>query len=245
MARVDIIMGIYNCEDYLCESIDSILEQTFNGWRLIICDDKSTDKSLEIVEDYARRYPKKIIVLRNNKNMGLNYTLNKCLKETSADYIARQDGDDLSVATRLEKEVSFLDNHKEYAMVSSNMILFDERGVWGKTQRAEKPKKEDFINGTPFCHAPCMIRREVIMELGGYSEDVSTIRVEDYDLWFRMYLDGYVGYNFQKCLYKMRDDKSAAKRRTIRNRINEFKLKKRIYKAFDILFMSVYRESCE
>ncbi|RAS79919.1 glycosyltransferase [Priestia endophytica] len=223
--KVSIIMGIYNCEKYLSESIDSILNQTFRDWELIMCDDGSKDNTLNIAQNYRNQYPEKIKVIKNKKNMGLNYTLNRCLSIASGEYIARQDGDDIALYDRLEKEVTFLDNNHDYALVGTDMVLFDDRGDWGKTNTAEKPTKHNFSKGTPFCHATCVVRKHVLEEVEGYSIDDKLLRVEDYHLWFKIYSKGYIGYNIKEYLYKMRDDREASRRRTFKSRINEARVK--------------------
>lgn len=219
--KVSIIMGIYNCENTLRESIESILMQTFEDWEFIICDDASRDKSLEIANEYKRKFPEKFIVLKNVTNVGLNKTLNKCLKIAQGEYIARQDGDDRSVASRLQKEVTFLDEHPEYDFVSSNMSFFDERGIWGEWKNAEKPQRRDLLEKSPcFCHAPCMIRKKAFVSVEGYSEENRYLRCEDVNLWYKLYANGCKGYNIQEALYLMRDNKEAYRRRTVQNRIN-------------------------
>ncbi len=112
--EVSIIMGVYNCEKYLRESIDSILNQTFKDWELIICDDGSSDKTYYIVQEYQSKYPERIKVIQNKKNLGLNETLNRCLKLAKGKYIARQDGDDISFKNRLEEEYNFLEKILDY-----------------------------------------------------------------------------------------------------------------------------------
>ena len=108
MSKVSIIMGIYNCASTLSEAIDSILMQTFKDWELIMCDDGSIDNTYQIAKRYQKHVGRKIVLLKNDQNMGLNYTLNRCLAVASGEYIARMDGDDISLPTRLEKEVEFL-----------------------------------------------------------------------------------------------------------------------------------------
>lgn len=226
-------MGIYNCANTLEEAIESILQQTYCDWELIMCDDGSEDNAYEIATRFSNQY-KNIIVLQNERNMGLNYTLNKCLEKARGEYIARMDGDDISLPTRLEREVEFLEQHKEYAIVSTNMIYFDEDGEWGKSNMLEFPQKEDLIKETPFCHAPCMVRREAYEKVKGYSIDKKLLRAEDYHLWFKMYSEGYQGYNIQEVLYKMRDDRNATKRRKYKYRMNEAYVKWLIAKAFNL-----------
>ncbi|MEO2261829.1 glycosyltransferase family 2 protein [Dorea sp. YH-dor228] len=86
---ISIIMGIYNCAETLPESIESILNQTFTDWELIMCDDGSNDNTYHVAEWYASVYQNKIVLLKNEKNRGLNYTLNKCLEAVKGKYIAR------------------------------------------------------------------------------------------------------------------------------------------------------------
>lgn len=236
MSKIDIsiIMGIYNCEKYLKQSVDSILNQTFEKWELIMCDDGSTDCTYEIALEYEKKFPNKIKVIKNEKNLGLNETLNKCFEISSGKYIARQDGDDISLPSRLEKEYDFLESHKEYALVSAKMSYFDEEGEWGVSKVKEIPNKNDFIKASPFAHAPVLIRREVLKEVNGYTVDKKLLRVEDYHLWFKIYSKGYKGYNINEVLYKMRDDKDAFKRRTLRNRLNEVRVKILGYKMLNI-----------
>lgn len=221
MKKISVIMGIYNCSITLSEAIDSILEQTYSNWELIMCDDGSSDNTLDVAQEYLEKYPEKIILLRNSKNMGLNKTLNKCLKYATGDYIARMDGDDISLPARFENEVRILDEHPEFAIVSSPMIYFNESGDWGKGNSEEYPVNETFVSGTPFCHAPCMVRKEAYEAVGGYSTSPMTLRAEDYNLWFRMYAEGYKGYNLQEPYYKMRDDMNAYSRRKFKYCINE------------------------
>lgn len=85
MPRVSIIMGIYNCESTLARSIDSIINQTYTDWELIMCDDCSTDNTLEVAKEYEDKY-KNIKVIRNEKNMRLAYSLNQCLKIAQGGY---------------------------------------------------------------------------------------------------------------------------------------------------------------
>ena len=220
-AKVSIIMGIYNCADTLPEAMDSLLAQTFTDWELIMCDDGSDDHTLQVAKSYQTQYPDRIILLSNVKNQGLNRTLNHCLAHASGTYIARMDGDDISLPARLEKEVSFLDAHPEFAIVSCPMIYFDENGDWGKGTSIPDPTEADFVKGTPFCHAPCMVRAEAYRAVGGYSENRRTLRAEDYYLWFCMYAAGYRGANLPEPLYKMRDDENAYHRRKFRYALNE------------------------
>ncbi len=220
MARVSIIMGAYNCTATLPEALDSLLGQTFQDWELLLCDDGSTDGTLAVAEEYARR-DARVRVLRNGENLGLNRTLNRCLAGARGEYVARMDGDDVSLPERLEKEVAFLDAHPEFALVSTAMAMFDEGGVWGEKQVIPEPQIDDFCLHTPFfVHAAAMIRREAFCSVGGYSESKWLLRVEDCHLWFKLYARGFRGANLPEVLYLARDDRFARRRRSMRARVN-------------------------
>lgn len=221
-ARISVLIGIYNCAETLPEAIDSVLEQTYSDWELILCDDGSTDDTYAVAENYRNRHPDKIILLKNEKNMGLNYTLNHCLKHASGEYIARMDGDDISLPTRFEKELAVLEENPTLAVVSCPMIYFDENGEFGRGGRVcEYPMKEMLVHGPVHCHAPCMVRGEVMRGVGGYSVDRKLLRVEDWHLWLKIYARGGQGRNLTEPLYMMRDDRNAASRRKFRYRLNE------------------------
>lgn len=218
--RISVLMGIYNCAPTLCEALNSLYAQTYPDFKLILCDDGSNDDTYKIAQKYAETH-NNIILLKNDINKGLNYTLNRCLEYADTEYCARMDGDDISLPTRFEKEIKFLDEHPECAIVSCPMIYFDEKGDFKIGKSLGEPKINSFAKGTPFCHAPSMVRTEAYKKVGGYSISPYLLRVEDYHLWIKMYKAGFRGYNLQECLYKMRDDRKAFARRTWKNRRNE------------------------
>ena len=213
-------MGIYNCASTLQEALDSLYAQTCQDFKVILCDDGSKDDTLKIAEENARMNDN-VIVIRNERNMGLNYTLNHCLEYADTEYVARMDGDDISLPTRFEKEIGFLDEHSEYAVVSVPMVYFDENGDFRYGKGKGEIFAKDFVKGSPICHAPCMARTQVFKGVGGYSVGKKLLRMEDYHLWFKIFAAGYKLYMFDECLYKMRDDRNAAARRNWMTRRNE------------------------
>ncbi len=219
--KISIIMGIYNCADTLDQAIESILKQTYTNWEFIMCDDASTDNTYNVALRYTELYSDKFTLVKNEHNMGLNYTLNKCLKLATGEYIARMDGDDVSLPQRFEKELNFLINNPQYAIVSTQMEYFDENGVYGRSYMNEFPVTDSFVHNTPFCHAPCMVKKSAYDAVGGYTVDAKLLRGEDYHLWIKMYSAGFVGYNLQEVLYQMRNDRNAFARRKFKYRINE------------------------
>lgn len=217
--RISVIMGIYNCANTLVEALDSLYAQTCQDFKIILCEDGSMDNTYQVAADYAARHDN-IVLIRNERNMGLNHTLNRCLELADTEYVARMDGDDISFPSRFEKEINFLDKHPEYAIVSTPMIYFDEQGEFGRGKGGYEPDKSAFIYGTPFCHAPCMVRCEAYRAVGGYSENPKLVRHEDYNLWMKMFAHGYRGYMLDEYLYAMRDDRNATHRRNLKGRLN-------------------------
>lgn len=232
--KISVLMGIYNCADTLEEAIDSILSQTYSNWQLIMCDDCSTDDTYAVAKKIAEKYPDQMLLIRNEKNRKLQYTLNHCLQYADGEFIARMDGDDTCSPDRFAKEIEFLNKHPEFALVSCDMSLFDKDGEFRVIHYSKEPTGKSLLRTSQFCHAGCMMRTSVMKELGGYSESKNCERVEDYDLWVRLYAAGYKGYNIQETLYQMRDDRNATRRRTVRNRLNESGVKFRAGVMFRI-----------
>jgi len=217
--KISVLMGIYNCADTLGQAVASIQHQTCSDWELILCDDGSSDNTYDVAAALAAE-DSRILLMRNEKNLGLNATLNRCLAAATGEYVARMDGDDDCMPDRFEKQLQFLQTHPEFQIVSSAMILFDEKGEWGRVASPEYPQPEDTVGGTAFCHAAVMLKKECMDAVGGYTEDVRMLRVEDVNLWIKLYAAGFRGYNIQEPLYRMRNDQNALNRRKYIYRVN-------------------------
>ena len=234
MKRISVLMGIYNCASTLPRALDSLLDQTNKDWKCIMCDDGSCDNTFDVAQAYVEKYPGLFVLIRNDTNKGLNITLNRCLELADTEYVARMDGDDICDRTRFEKEIVFLDNNQKYAFVSSWMDMFDENGVFRTITYSENPSKESFVRGSQFCHAGCMIRTSAIRSVNGYTEDDKYIRVEDFNLWVKLYSNGYFGYNIQESLYSMLDDRNAFQRRNFKTRVNESRVIRDVCRKFKL-----------
>lgn len=239
---ISVIMGVYNSEETLEEAIESILNQSYQNIEIVVCDDGSTDSSLSILKRYKKNNSNKIILLENGHNQGLNYTLNKCLQASKGELIARMDADDISMKDRLFKQYEFLMNNPKYSIVSTQMLYFDDRGVYGKSAPVEVPTYKTFLlETTPFAHAAALVRRSAYQSVGGYTEDNRIMRVEDLHLWFKMYANGLIGYNILEPLYMMRNDKNAISRREFKYRLNESYVKMLALQSFKLpLWYYVY-----
>lgn len=228
---VSIIMGIYNCEKTLEKSIESIINQTYTNWELIMCDDCSNDDTFKIAKKYENTY-KNIKLIKNEINRGLAFSLNRCLEKAKGKYIARMDADDISLLERLEIQVEFLETNIQYQVVGSSIILFDENGDKGVRQVKEIPEKYDITRNVPHVHPSIMMRKETYDKLNGYTVSSRTRRGQDLDLWFRFYANGFKGYNIQKPLLKYHEGVDDYKKRNIRT---AFEIMKTIYIGYKII----------
>lgn len=226
MAKVSIIMGIYNGANTMDEAIKSICSQSYTDWELIICDDCSQDETLEKAQKWQSEEPR-IKVIKNEKNTGLAAALNHCFQYSTGEYIARMDDDDISYKNRIQMQVDFLDNYCEYGFVSSVVDCYDgSEIVRNRFWRKEKPEKRDFLKGTQFVHPATMFRRQCLEAVGGYRDIKMTQRTEDYDLFMRLYAIGYLGYNIQIPLLRYTINIKAMKDKVeYKHRINEAKVR--------------------
>ena len=212
---ISVIMGVYNEEAAIRESIESILGQTYSNWELIICDDASTDGTYEICREYAAR-DGRIRVIRNKQNMRLAAALNRCLKIARGVYIARMDADDISLPKRLEQEEAFLESHPGIDVAGCCCYVSDGSTVTAHRAYRRHPRKKDLLFGPPYAHPAICMRREAYDRLHGYVSDKKTMRAEDWELWFRFYEKGFCGCNLQEYLYVYRETKDDYRKRTVR-----------------------------
>lgn len=233
MPTVSIIMATYNCESTLKQSLDSILQQTYTDWEFIVCDDCSTDNTYDILQEYKKNYPDKFVILRNKVNSKLPYSLNRCLEVAQGALIARMDGDDESLPERLERQVNFLNSHREYDVVGTAMTPFDENGVRPTRYAKEIPEAKDMLSRSPFFHATILMRKEAYDKVGGYTVSKRTVRAQDYDMWFRFFAQGMKGCNLQESLYMVLEDANAIKRRSLKARGYEVITKIKGYKLLN------------
>lgn len=179
---VSILLPVYNTENYIRYSIDSIIQQTYGNIELIIIDDASTDSTPEILSCYSDL--DSIRVIQNECNIGIAPSLNKGAQEAEGEIIARQDADDISHPNRIAKQVQILED-QSVAGVGTNTIVIDETGsCLFKKSRPSKPSFSELLKKNRFTHGSMAIRREVFEKFDGYDERF--VNAQDYDLWLRV-----------------------------------------------------------
>lgn len=183
MPRVSVVMPAYNAEKYIRDSIESILSQTFTDFEFIILDDGSTDATASIIQSYKDG---RICFYPNERNMGVAATLNRGLELAHGEYIARMDSDDISLPERFERQVAYLDMHQDIAVLGSDLETFCDTGSLGIRVLSHSPDKlkEDLFFFCGMAHPSIMMRRDIILALGGYDLDYDGL--EDYELWCRV-----------------------------------------------------------
>ena len=183
---VSVALAVYNAEKYLAAAIDSILNQTFPDFELIVINDGSTDKSLKILQRYADRDPR--IRLFSRENRGIAKTRNELTQLAQGELIAVMDADDVMMPDRLANQVAFLGSHPEVVCVGGAHDFIDEAGR--VLFRKEDPSDDGTIQQlalqgyTPINHPSAMIRRDALLQIGGYPENMAT--VGDLDLFLRL-----------------------------------------------------------
>ena len=186
---VSVIMAEYNTnEDKLMNSIKSILNQTYKFFEFIIIDDCGKNDVEKIVNEF---HDDRIKLLKNEKNMGLIYSLNRAVKEAKGKYIARMDTDDFAYSDRLEKEVDFLEKNPQYTVVGTRADIFDGNKIYNNTKSYGIIDKKTILEKVPFIHPSVMMKTEDILRIGGYP---NYKRCEDYALWINLFVQGYKGY---------------------------------------------------
>ncbi|WP_067441380.1 glycosyltransferase family 2 protein [Nocardioides jensenii] len=230
--KVSVIMATYNCVSTVEAAVESIMRQSYTNWEFIICDDGSTDDTFEVLQSLAERCPA-IQLLRNETNRKLAHGLNRCLMSATGELVARMDADDVSTPERLEEQVRYLRCHPQVDLVGTSMRRFDSQGLGDVVHAVLQPDRHTLRRAVPFCHATVMAWRRVFDQLGGYTDEMSVERVEDIDLWFRFFRAGFQGRNIDLPLYLVREDISAVRRRTWRNRVNLFRTTVRGFAMLD------------
>ena len=183
---VSVLMSVYNERDeWLRQSIESILNQTWRDFEFIIINDNPSNKFLPpLLYEYMER-DKRIKIIRNETNRGLAWSMNEALKYAKGKYIARMDADDISMPERLEKEVCYLEQYP-LDMVASNAVTITEKGEkignFGKMPR-KKNIERLLLYRDMIIHPSVLIKRQILEKLGGYRNFASA---QDYDLWLRM-----------------------------------------------------------
>lgn len=189
-ACVSILLTVYNRKT-VYKTIDSILNQTYKNFELVIVDNNSDDGTYELLNAYANK-DKRIVLLKNSQNMGQTYSLHRGMSIVQGKYIARIDADDLMSEDRLEKQVSFMEKNKDYAFCGSwaQYITDDDKlAIIIKTCTTDEGLRIAQRIGCGVFHPSVMMRKSILDDYQ-ISYDANYHMAEDYDLWRKLLLVG-------------------------------------------------------
>ncbi|MCQ3944246.1 MAG: hypothetical protein DPW11_00490 [bacterium] len=195
---VSVVMPVYNAGEFVGQAIESIINQTYTNWELIIIDDASTDNTWKIVSNFAKKYTKKIRAyrLRNNRNAGGDIAGNIGFAKARGAYIARMDGDDVALPTRLATQVAFLEKNKRVDIVGSNAIVIDREGREVGQKRVPIKHSEierEFFTFHPMIHPSVMVRASSVNPKSFYR--IEYLANNDYLTFFTYLTSGKVFAN--------------------------------------------------
>ncbi len=203
---ISVIMSVYNGETYLAEAIESVINQTFQNWELIIINDCSTDTTAEILADFSLR-DKRIKVYTNEVNLKLPSSLNKAISLSCGKYIARMDADDICLPDRLEKQYKFMEERSDVAL-SSCRFLTVKNGVYASGGAGGRcdfgALKAMLLVANPILHPGVIAKSEIMKKL---NYDTTLTCTEDLELWTRMVMSNQKIEILPECLliYRLHD----------------------------------------
>ena len=185
MKKVSIVMPVYNGKEYIKESLDSILNQTYTNWELIIVNEfGSDDGSAEIIKSYSEK-DNRIVLVQNTKREGISESLNIGLRKASGDYIARMDSDDISGPDRLKEQVEFLNENPGIGLCGIEPEFFGSEKIYWELEKDYIQIRNNIFFYTPCVHPTVMFRREIIDKYKiFYNKDYKA--TEDYDFFSRV-----------------------------------------------------------
>lgn len=226
---ISIGIPIYNAENYLVDAIKSVLSQTYPYWELILVDDGSTDKSLEIAEYFSKK-DSRIRVISDSLNKKLPARLNQIIKEAKYDYIARMDADDLMHPTRLERQLEIIKS-KNVDLVTTGLYSIGENNeIQGKRILSNyQMKPEQILNGlTNLLHASLLAKKDWCLR-NLYREDNAL--AEDYELWLTAAIKNDLNYIvIEEPLYFYREVENVKKDKMIKGYNTQIEVITRYYK---------------
>ena len=210
---VSVLMATYNEPiDYIKASIESILNQTYTNFEFIIIDDSTKPETTETINSYAHDY--RIKIIREKSRMGFVRALNEGLKMAKGQFIVRMDGDDIAINDRFEKQLEYLNSHKEIDILGGNMLIINESGT--VISQRKYPSKGILLHlnsifRSPVAHPTVMFRRSILDNHFFYDESFK--KAEDTEFWFRLRNNGYVIANLPYNLLNFRISGDLAKKR--------------------------------
>lgn len=238
--KITVLMPVFNCELYIQDAVESILNQSYKDFELLIIDDASTDQTVSIVKKFNDL---RIQIIEKPLNTGYTNSLNYGLTLARGEYIARMDGDDISLPDRFAKQVAFLDANPEVVLCGTSYKIL------GNDKHISIPENHEEIKlylliGNCIAHPTVMLRKKVLDEFS-MVYDTTKEPSEDYDLWVRLLSFGKL-YNLQTVLLEYRIyNTQVSRKRAEEQKKNEMLTRFQLFNHLDIIIASDEREFLE
>ncbi len=237
---VTVLMPVYNCELYIKDAVDSILNQTFSDFELLIIDDASTDETVSIIKGYS---DSRIQLIVKSMNSGYTNSLNYGIKIAKGKYIARMDGDDISMPERFAKQIDFLESNLDVILCGTWFQLISSGKVIQLPTNHELIKLR-LLRGNCIAHPSVMIRKEALDEFT-FPYDETREPAEDYDLWVRLAIKGKL-HNLQEVLLEYRTHSNqVSHKRSAKQRHNDLLIKLELFNLLDFELLTDERSVFE
>ena len=197
---ISVIIPSFNVENYIEETINSVLKQSYNNFEIIVVDDSSTDKTLEVVEKISKSNNKiKYFKIKHSGRPSI--PRNFGIKKASGEYVAFLDADDIWTRDKLKDQIRFLQKYPNLIFVYSMSVTFGVVSIFSPyyevlplLNKAATTKEELILKGNSITCSSVMLKKEYLQKIGGYDEDPNLKAVEDYDLWLRLSELGAFGF---------------------------------------------------
>lgn len=205
---VSVVMPAFNAEQYIYQSIESILNQTYRNFEFIIIDDASTDSTWKIIKSYQKK-DARIRAYKNKKNLYIAGVRNLLINKVRGEYVAWQDADDISISDRLFQQVQYLNEHPSVGIVGGYLLFFDETGKKSIRKYAESDEtlRKYIFKFSPVSQPTAMIRKICFDKLGKFNKKYPP--AEDIDMSFRIGTQ-FQFANIQKVLMSYRESYNSA-----------------------------------
>lgn len=223
-------MPVFNARDFLKESIESVLNQSFCDYEFIIVDDCSTDGSDSLIKKYAL-LDKRIKFFQNSENLGIAANRNKCFKLSTGNYVAWQDADDISLPKRMQHQIDFLENNKSVGIVGGVIQLFNSSGILGirKYPNDDAGIRRYIYRYSTIAQPAMMLRRDALLQAGSYN--LKFPPAEDLDMTFRVGQNWRLA-NLNEVIVRYRVNKQSATLRGMRKmEVNSSIIRRKYFKT--------------
>lgn len=182
--KVSVYIPNHNYSKYLSQAINSVIDQNYEDWELIVILDAPIDDSNNLIKSFQEKLGDKIRVFENKSKKGLQYCANLAIAEAKGDYIIRLDSDDFFNESALRIMSSYLDDNSDIAMVYTDYFYVDQQGNILDVDTRKKLGEKDLAFDLPAHGACSMIRMDILNQIGGYSEKFNA--QDGYDLWYKI-----------------------------------------------------------